>query len=217
MPNHTKHSRHTHSYPPPARHGHPGHTLLPMARAAISTAVGQAHPASQTDETAQWLHELGACFVTLTQQGQLRGCIGSLEARRPLLTDVKANAVAAALQDPRFKPLAATELVHTEIEVSLLSPLQAMEFENESHALDQLQPGVHGVVLQFERHRSTFLPQVWEQLPGAIEFMAQLKRKAGLPANFWAPGLRLQRYTVSQWKESDLQPATAEVPPGEPP
>ena len=217
MYNRTKPNRHSHSHPPPARHEHPGHTLLPIPRAAITAAVDQAHPARQADETAAWLHELHASFVTLTQQGQLRGCIGSLEARRPLLADVKANAVAAALQDPRFKPLAATELIHTEIEVSLLSPLQAMAFESESHALDQLQPGVHGLVLEFERYRSTFLPQVWEQLPSATEFMAQLKRKAGLPANFWAPGLRLQRYTVSQWKESDLQSATAGAPPGKAP
>jgi AmmeMemoRadiSam system protein A len=214
MPNRTKHSRHTTAHPPPARHRHPGHTLLPIARAAISTAVGQPHHA---DETAQWLHEAGACFVTLTQQGELRGCIGSLEARRPLLMDVKANAVAAALQDPRFRPLVATELIHTEIEVSLLSALQAMAFESEHHALDQLQPGVHGVVLEFERYRSTFLPQVWAQLPSATEFMAQLKRKAGLPADFWAPGLRLQRYTVSQWKESDLAAPITETPPEETP
>ena len=209
MPNHIKHSRHTAAHPPPARHRHPGHTLLPIARAAISTAVGQPHHA---DEKAQWLHEAGACFVTLTQQGELRGCIGSLEARRPLLMDVKANAVAAALQDPRFRPLAAAELLDTEIEVSLLSALQAMVFDSEHHALDQMQPGVHGVVLEFERYRSTFLPQVWEQLPSAVDFMAQLKRKAGLPANFWAPGLRLQHYTVSQWKQSDLGPATVEAP-----
>lgn len=209
MPSHTKHSHHTAAHPPPAHHRHPGHTLLPIARAAISTAVGQPHHA---DETAQWLQEAGACFVTLSQQGELRGCIGSLEARRPLLTDVKANAVAAALQDPRFRPLAAAELIQTEIEVSLLSALQAMVFDSEHHALDQLQPGVHGVVLEFERYRSTFLPQVWEQLPSAVDFMVQLKRKAGLPANFWAPGLRLQRYTVSQWKESDLEPVPVEAP-----
>ena len=209
MPSQTKHSHHTAAHPPPAHHRHPGHTLLPIARAAISTAVGQPRHA---DETAQWLQEAGACFVTLTQQGELRGCIGSLEARRPLLTDVKANAVAAALQDPRFRPLAAAELIQTEIEVSLLSALQAMVFDSEHHALDQLQPGVHGVVLEFERYRSTFLPQVWEQLPSAVDFMAQLKLKAGLPANFWAPGLRLQRYTVSQWKESDLEPVPVEAP-----
>ena len=187
----------------PSDEGHTpdlGQTLLPIARAAISTALGR--PA-QAAEDADWLQELGACFVTLTQQGQLRGCIGTLEARRTLLADVKSNAVAAALQDPRFTPLQLTELAHTDIELSLLSPMQALHFESEQHALSQLQPGIQGLVLEFGRYRSTFLPQVWEQLPTAVEFMAQLKRKAGLPQDFWASELRLQHYTVSKWKESD--------------
>ncbi len=182
----------------------PGTTLLPIARAAISTALGRSHLAQ---EDAVWLQELGASFVTLTQRGQLRGCIGTLEARRPLLADVKANAVAAALRDPRFLPLAVAELEYTEIEVSLLSPMQAMHFDSEAHALTQLQPGIDGVVLEFQHFRSTFLPQVWEQLPTAPEFMSHLKRKAGLPADFWAKGLRLQRYGVRKWKEKDLRPA----------
>ncbi len=182
-----------------------GHTLLSIARAAISTALG--HP-QQAAEDAVWLQELGACFVTLTQAGQLRGCIGTLEAWRTLLADVKANAVAAALQDPRFAPLLATELAQTEIEVSLLSAMQPMRFDSEAQALDQLEPGMDGVVFEFERYRSTFLPQVWEQLPTASEFMAHLKRKAGLPPDFWASGVRLSRYTVSKWKETDLRPNT---------
>lgn len=182
----------------------PGTILLPIARAAISTALGRTRVAA---EDAVWLQELGASFVTLTQQGQLRGCIGTLEARRSLLADVKANAVAAALRDPRFLPLAVTELEYTEIEVSLLSPMRAMHFDSEAHALAQLRPGIDGVVLEFQHYRSTFLPQVWEQLPSAPEFMAHLKRKAGLPADFWAKGMRLQRYGVRKWKEKDLHPA----------
>ncbi|WP_296447081.1 AmmeMemoRadiSam system protein A [Rhodoferax sp. UBA5149] len=179
-----------------------GSTLLPIARATISSALGRPHEAA---EDAVWLQELGACFVTLTQQGQLRGCIGTLQARRSLLADVKANALAAAFSDPRFAPLAVTELEHTEIEVSLLSPMQAMRFDSEADALAQLQPGIDGVVLEFERYRSTFLPQVWEQLPTASEFIAHLKRKAGLPPGFWAEGMRLQRYTVRKWKETEEQ------------
>lgn len=182
---------------------HPGANLLPIARAAISLALGRALVAA---EDALWLQGQGACFVTLTQQGQLRGCIGTLEARRSLLADVKANAVAAALGDPRFAPLAVTELGHTEIEVSWLSALQAMHFDSEAHALAQLQPGVDGVVLEFERYRSTFLPQVWEQLPSASDFLAHLKHKAGLPPGFWAKGVRLHRYSVRKWKEKDLRP-----------
>lgn len=178
----------------------PGQTLLPIARAAISRSLGRSHVAS---EEAPWLQELGASFVTLTQQGQLRGCIGSLQARRSLLLDVKANAMAAAFQDPRFSPLAAHELEHTHVEVSLLSPMQPLAFTSEDDALAQLRPGVDGVVFEYDRYRSTFLPQVWEQLPQTHEFLVHLKRKAGLSHNFWAKEVRLHRYTVSKWKETD--------------
>ncbi len=175
-----------------------GPTLLALARAAISTALGQP---MQADASAPWLQESGACFVTLTQAGQLRGCIGSLQARRSLLADVKANAVAAAQQDPRFAPLTLTELAHTRIEVSLLSPMQPLVFDDEADALAQLRPGVDGVVFAYQGYRSTFLPQVWEQLSERVSFMAHLKQKAGLPSNFWAPGVQLQRYTVTPFKE----------------
>ena len=179
-----------------------GWTLLSIARAAIASVLQQPHAAA--DESAAWLHETGATFVTLTQRGQLRGCIGTLQAHRSVLEDVKANAVSASLRDPRFSPLPASELPITDIEVSLLSPMQPIVFASESDALAQLRPLVDGVVFAFGRHRSTFLPQVWEQLPDARTFMAHLKQKAGLPASFWHPAVRLERYTVGKWKESDL-------------
>ncbi len=175
-----------------------GRVLLSLARAAISTALGR--PTVISEEGA-WLQNSGACFVTLTQQGQLRGCIGSLQPHRSLLADVKSNAVAAALQDPRFAALPLSELEATAIEVSLLSPLQAMAFDSEENALVQLRPGVDGVVFEYQRYRSTFLPQVWEQLPTARVFMAHLKQKAGLAPDFWNPGIRLLRYGVSKFKE----------------
>jgi len=178
----------------------PGQLLLPIARAAIATALGQPQ---QADQSAAWLHEPGACFVTLTQHGQLRGCIGSLSARRELLADVQANAVAAALQDSRFAPLTLPELARTDIEVSLLSPLQAMHFVSQQQALAQLRPGIDGVVFECQRWRSTFLPQVWEQLPTPAEFMGHLKQKAGLPRDFWSDDVRLYRYTVTHWSEVD--------------
>jgi AmmeMemoRadiSam system protein A len=192
----------------------PGRTLLPIARAAISQSLGRSHTAN---EDAPWLQEFGASFVTLTQQGQLRGCIGSLQAHRPLLVDVKTNAVAAALQDPRFSPLTVHELERTHVEVSLLSPMLPLTFSSEADALAQLRPGVDGVVFEYDRYRSTFLPQVWEQLPQTHEFIAHLKRKAGLPHNFWAKEVRLHRYTVSKWKETDSpNPDDEAVPPTTP-
>lgn len=181
-----------------------GRVLLPIARSAISSALGRV---LQADENAPWLLENGACFVTLTQNGALRGCIGTLEAHRPLLQDVKANAQAAAFRDTRFSPLAAAELDSTEVEISLLSAMQPMQFSGQRDALKQLKPGVHGVVFEFGRHRSTFLPQVWEQLPSVVEFMAHLKYKAGLSPDFWAEEVRLSCYTVKKWKESDVPEA----------
>lgn len=178
-----------------------GRVLLPIARAAISSALGQRMAAA---EDASWLQAPGASFVTLTQSDQLRGCIGSLEARRSLLADVKANAVAAALHDSRFLPLSLEELARTDIEVSLLSPMQPLLFDSEAQALAQLRPGIDGVVFEYRHYRSTFLPQVWEQLPAVREFMAHLKRKAGLPPDFWSAGVRLERYTVSKWSETPV-------------
>ena len=179
-----------------------GKLLLQIARAAISNVLGQAvaqpEPAGQS---ADMLQAPGASFVTLNQQGQLRGCIGSLQAHRPLITDIQANAIAAALHDPRFSPLTLVELEITTVEVSVLSAMQPLPFASEAHALAQLRPGVDGVVFEFGRYRSTFLPQVWEQLPDASQFMAHLKHKAGLAHDFWAEEVRLQRYTVSKFKE----------------
>lgn len=179
-----------------------GQVLIPIARAAIFDAFGR--PYDETAEDLPWLQEKGASFVTLTQNQQLRGCIGTLEAHRPLLIDVQANAQAAAFRDQRFSPLTEAELTHTQIEISLLSAMQAMAFSDEHDALAQLQPGVDGVVFEFGRYRSTFLPQVWEQLPDADLFMAHLKHKAGLRPEFWDNQVKLYRYTVSKWKEKDI-------------
>lgn len=177
-----------------------GKILLPIARAAISQALKVPYSA---DESAPWLAEHGACFVTLTQSGELRGCIGSLQAYRPLLADVKSNAVSAALHDPRFTPLSAAELDITTVEISLLSTTQAMEVRDEADALAQLRPNVDGIIFEYGRYRSTFFPQVWEQLTQPRQFMAHLRRKAGLPEDFWAEGVKLSRYTVTKWSEKE--------------
>ncbi|MFA7291576.1 MAG: AmmeMemoRadiSam system protein A [Rhodocyclaceae bacterium] len=188
-----------------------GPTLLQLARTAIAGEFGiPAHapvPLAATEapgfsDIPAALSQPGACFVTLTQQGALRGCIGSLEAWRPLADDVRANAVAAAFRDPRFAPLAAAELERTRVEVSLLTPAEPMAFASEAEALAQLRPTIDGVIFECGGRRSTFLPQVWEQLPEAHQFMAQLKQKAGFPADFWSDSVKLSRYRVEKWKEA---------------
>ncbi len=175
-----------------------GDLLLSIARNAISEVFAVRH---EVDESLPWLAEPGACFVTLTQHGELRGCIGTLEAHRSLLQDVKSNAVSAAFRDPRFSPLTHNELPHVAVEVSLLTPPQPMTFRDEKDALGQLRPLEDGVIFQFAHYRSTFLPQVWKQLPTPRQFMAHLKYKAGLPEDFWSPEVRLSRYSVEKWKE----------------
>ena len=177
-----------------------GSTLLALARGVIARTLDKPAPGI---ENADWLKEPGATFVTLTQQGELRGCIGSLMAERPLSEDVESNALAAAFRDPRFPPVTQHEYPDLEVEVSLLSAMEPIQFESEMHLLSLLRPGVDGVLLEHGFRRGTFLPQVWEQLPEPRAFLAHLKQKAGLPPDFWSEEVRLSRYTVTKWRESD--------------
>jgi AmmeMemoRadiSam system protein A len=196
-----------------------GPVLCEIARSAIATRVGAADPRfdaaadlSRPDPGGSehlgyrnedsWLDTLGATFVTLTQQGALRGCIGSLTAYRPLREDVAANAVNAALRDPRFPPLTADELPATHLEVSVLSAAEPYPFTDRADALSRLRPGVDGLILEYGSRRGTFLPQVWDSLSEPDEFLAHLVRKAGLPAGWWDDGARLSRYTVKAFEET---------------
>ena len=186
-----------------------GSTLLALARNAIAVRMGLAQSVTPQEGflrgavNAPELLKNAATFVTLTQNGQLRGCIGSLQAYRPLLDDIRENACNAAFRDPRFKPLSTEELPATRVEVSLLTPAVAMQFSSEADALAQLRPNIDGIIFSAGSRRSTFLPQVWEQLPKPADFMAHLKQKAGLPANYWGRDVKLERYTVKKWKEAN--------------
>ena len=180
-----------------------GQQLIRLARSSLSQHILGAAP-EQIDTQA--FQNLGASFVTLTQQGQLRGCIGSLQAHRPLAHDVQTNALAAALHDPRFPPVSEQELPNLQVEVSVLTAPQPMQHANESHALWQLRPGIDGLIFEAmvngQSHRSTYLPQVWEQIPEPRAFLAHLKVKAGLPFDFWSSEVKLSRYEVQKFHES---------------
>ena len=178
-----------------------GAALIATARGAIDAAFGR--PEARVRPHAA-LDRPGATFVTLKQDGELRGCIGSLEAHRLLAIDVRRNALAAAFSDPRFPPLVAWELDVTTVEVSLLSPASRVEVADEVDLLARLEPGVDGIVLELGRRRATFLPQVWESLPDPRDFIGALKRKAGMPANFWSTEMRVSRYTVSKWQQAEF-------------
>ncbi len=182
-----------------------GRRLPAVARQSIAEALGLeagGDPLAGIDPDTPALREPAATFVTLTRAGQLRGCIGTLEPRRPLLEDVRANARAAAFEDPRFPPLTAPELADTRIEVSVLGPARPIEARTEQAAIEALVPGRDGLILEYGLHRATFLPQVWAQLPDAREFLSHLRLKAGLPALFWDPAIRLYRYTVESFEEA---------------
>lgn len=176
-----------------------GDVLLPLARAAIAAELGLGAPVPEGE--LEWLRRHGACFITLMQAQRLRGCIGTLRAHRPLVEDVRANALGAAFRDLRFPKLTAPELPAVRLEISVLSALEPIDCEDEQEALSRLRAGVDGVVFEYGRHTSTFLPQVWEGIPEPRDFLAHLKYKAGLPPDFWDREVRLSRYTVRKWRE----------------
>jgi AmmeMemoRadiSam system protein A len=176
-----------------------GGALLSRARNAIADAF--ALPAAH-EPSHPALAAPGATFVTLRRQGALRGCVGTLSALRPLADDVRLHALCAAFRDTRFAPLQRDEFDDLEIEVSLLEPALPMAARSDTAAQTMLRPGVDGVILEWRGARATFLPQVWEQLPEPREFLAALKRKAGLAPGFWADDLKLSRYRVRKFVEA---------------
>lgn len=179
-----------------------GAALLAIARSSIEEELG-VRAAAAPMPPGGVLAQPGATFVTLHRDGKLRGCIGSLEPRRALADDVHANARAAAFSDPRFPPLTRDELAAIEIEVSLLEPSRPLACADEAELLSRLRPGVDGLVLEHPAGRATFLPQVWASLPQPRDFVAALKRKAGLPADYWSPKLAFRRYGVVHWAERE--------------
>ena len=142
--------------------------------------------------------------MTLKKNGQLRGCIGSLEAHRPLIKDVAENAFSAAFRDPRFTPLTPEEYTNIELSISVLTPAEPMQFQSEKDLINQLQPGVDGLVLEEQGKRGTFLPAVWSALPKPTDFLRALKQKAGLPADYWSDTLQISRYRTEAFTDNVL-------------
>jgi len=174
--------------------------LLDLADASIRHGLEQ-QSALSVDSTRypQSLQTHLASFVTLYKHAQLRGCIGALQAREPLVCDVARHAYAAAFQDPRFPPLAPAELSLLALHISILSAPYPLTFSDEPDIIRQLRPGVDGLIIEDGFRRGTFLPSVWESLPEPTQFWQQLKRKAGLPLDYWSSTLRVQRYTTESF------------------
>jgi len=176
--------------------------LLFIAKRAIEDALNQTATldAQALLDAYPELSKPQATFVTLTLEGRLRGCIGSLSAQRPFLEDVIHNAKAAAFDDPRFYPLSHEEFLYVNIEVSLLSEPKPLEYEDTKDLKSKIGVGVDGVILQHKGRKATFLPQVWEQLPTFEHFFAQLCQKAGLEASCLEAHPEIWTYRVEKVK-----------------
>ncbi len=179
--------------------------LLKLARQALETAVcGELLAPLDLDSLPPRLKTPGATFVTLTNQGELRGCIGALEPSQPLAEDVREHAIAAALQDYRFPHVIPEELPEIQIEISRLTPPQPLEYENPSDLPQILCPNVDGVVLVDGFHRATFLPQVWEKIPDPEEFLANLCYKMHASPDLWRrKKLQVYTYQVEEFHEAE--------------
>ena len=177
--------------------------LLKLARESLEKSVnGLPLPHLDLNSLSPLLRAPGASFVTLTFKGQLRGCIGALEPYQSLAEDVCEHAVAAALQDYRFSPVQPNEVADIEIEISHLTPSVILKYENPAELLKQLRPRIDGVVLRDGMRRATFLPQVWENIPDAEEFLAHLCAKMGAPADLWLrKKLDVRIYQVEEFHE----------------
>ena len=172
------------------------HQLLESARESIKKSLcGEILTVNAVDYPEP-LRIPRATFVTLHVDGKLHGCVGTLEACRPLVEDVVSNARSAAFHDSRFPALTWPEFERLEIHISILSPPEPMTFSSEADLLAQLRPQVDGLILEEGHYRGTFLPSVWEQLPSPHDFLRQLKLKAGLDPDHWSSQLRVQRYTA---------------------
>jgi len=178
--------------------------LLKMARDAIGHGLVHAEaPEVVAEDYLPPLRQIACTFVTLHIDDALRGCIGSLRAHRPLVTDVARHAYAAAFSDARFSPLQHDELAGLHIHVSILSALEPVSFDSDDSLTASLRPEVDGLLIEIGGHRATFLPTVWSSLPDGREFLAALKQKAGMPAG--ATGYSAWRYTTQDFEE-DREP-----------
>ena len=187
-----------------------GETLLRLAAASIEHGLARGKPLSvDLADCPQTLRDNGACFVTLKRNGQLRGCVGSPRAYRPLIEDVADNGFAAAFRDSRFPKLKPDEKPELSLSISVLSPPAPMTFADEADLLQQIRPAVDGLIIEANGRRALFLPQVWETLPQPQAFLAQLKLKAGLSRDHWSTDFKAWRFTSESVASEMLAPPEA--------
>lgn len=177
-----------------------GRKLLHFARAVLAKKMGE--EVEDPSLTGEVFTSFRGTFVTLKKDGQLRGCIGNIEPAGTIAEGVEANVLNAAFNDSRFPRLSAAELEDVNISVSILSPALPLAFEGAEDLLEKLRVGVDGVILRYGNNQATFLPQVWEQLQDAEEFLAHLSLKAGLARDSWKnENIELFIYQVENFAE----------------
>ncbi len=180
--------------------------LLRLARSSVEAAASRfSLPQVQQSELSQALKRPGACFVTLYERAELRGCTGVLAARQPLANEVVQTAAQTALYDPRFAPVTPSELPYLDIEISVLTPPHKLAVPTPDSLPTLIRPHIDGVTLYRGSYRATFLPQVWSKIPEPTEFLNRLSEKMGLSAKAWRqPGMEVEVYQVEEFSEKEL-------------
>ena len=180
-----------------------GRYLLSVARKTIEQKISNLEAQVEFDSfDSNKFSEKRGTFVTLTIDDGLRGCIGNIIPQESLLDGVKANAINAAFRDPRFSPLSGKEWEKVKIEISILTDAKPLDYSNRKDLLEKMRQGTDGVILKKGYNQSTFLPQVWEQLPDKKEFLTHLCLKAGLDGNEWEKEkLEVLTYQVQAFEE----------------
>ncbi len=182
-----------------------GEFLLKFARTVISRKLNintELDKKLDTKTKNNNLYEKRGTFVTLHKDGNLRGCIGTLEPNESIIDGIKDNAINAAFKDPRFSPVKKNEINNIDLEISILTIPEKLDYFDTDDLLAKLKPFIHGVIIQNKHNKATFLPQVWDQLPDKKEFLSHICTKAGLPSNEWQKGeLEVMTYQVQYFKE----------------
>lgn len=173
--------------------------MLALARQSIEQGLSGKELHIRAGDYSPVLQQERATFVTLRVNGELHGCIGTLEAELPLVSDVVKNAHAAAFRDPRFSALTRADFERIDVHISILGPPVPIHCTSEDDLIKQLRPGIDGLILMEGRLRGTFLPAVWDTLPDAREFLRHLKHKADLPADYWSDTIKFERYTTESF------------------
>ena len=181
-----------------------GKQLLDIARVTIASEfnLDDSIKKIKGELKTNIFYENRGTFVTLYKKGNLRGCVGILEPVESIIQGIQDNAINAAFKDPRFSPVKSNELKNIKIEISILTEPEKLKYSTSKDLLTQLKPFTHGVIIEKKHHKATFLPQVWDQLPGATDFLSHLCMKAGLSANEWTNGeLEVMIYYVQYFKD----------------